>query len=577
MDREILSYQGAKLLFALISFLTLIEGLCIIGQSVFLAGLISSLFSGRSFFSEGDQIVLFFIAVTVRYLCVLLIRTAAYRFADRTSSDMRRIFLDRLFQVGPKAVKKEGTGTLVSLSLEGVSQARQYLELFIPKLAANGILPVMILVFVFLKDPVSSLILLITMPVLILFMILLGLAAQKKMDDRWTSYRILSNHFLDSLRGLPTLRYLGLSKIHAKSIERVSDRYRKMTMGTLRLAFLSSFALDFFTMLSIAFVAVSLGLRLVDGHILLDPALTVLILAPEYFLPVRELGQDYHATLDGKEAAHKLNHLNNQLQKEPTNDDAVSFPEKEWGTGSTMVFENISAAYSDGNGKEALKGISFKINGFEKIGIVGASGAGKSTFIDVISGFLKPSSGCVTINGSQVTLEDSDWHDQITYIPQHPYLFSGSLKENIAFYAPQATDSEIHSALQAAGLESLVDRLPRGLEEKIGAGGRTLSGGQEQRVALARAFLCNRPILLLDEPTAHLDIETEYELKETMIRLFENKLVFMATHRLHWMDQMDRLIVVDDHTIKESGTQDQLILKNGTYAALVRSQLEGIL
>lgn len=575
MDREILSYKGAKFLLAFISCLTFIEGLCIISQSVFLAGLVSGLFSGRSFFSMGNQTVLFFIVLAVRYFCILLIKTITYKFADRTSSDLRKVFLNRLFAAGSKAVKKEGTGTLVSLSLEGVAQARQYLELFIPKMVANGILPVMILIFVFLKDPLSGVILLVTMPVLIVFMILLGLAAQKKMDDRWASYRILSNHFLDSLRGLPTLRYLGLSKTHAKSIERVSDKYRQMTMGTLRLAFLSSFALDFFTMLSIAFVAVSLGLRLVDGHILLEPALAVLILAPEYFLPVRELGQDYHATLDGKEAAHKLSSYGKSAESQAADRESDHFLEK-WNIQSELTFENVSAVYSDGHGRKALDGISLHISGFEKIGIIGESGAGKSTLIDLIGGFIQPNSGLVKVDGRPVSTGDSDWQKQITYIPQHPYLFSGSLKENIAFYAPDATDRKIESAVQAAGLESLVGRLPHGLEEKIGSGGRALSGGQEQRVALARAFLCNRPILLLDEPTAHLDIETEYDLKETMIRLFEGKLVFMATHRLHWMEQMDRLIVMSGGRIEESGTQEELLHENGAYTALVRSQLEGI-
>jgi ATP-binding cassette subfamily C protein CydD len=575
MDRDILTYPGARRLFVSAAFLTLIEGLCIIGQAGLLAGLVSDLFTGRSISSMGNQIVLFFIVLAIRHLCVLTIKSLSFRFAERTSKSMRKRFLNKLFFTGSEQIRTGGSGTLVTLTLEGVAQVRHYLELFIPKIVANGILPLMILVYVLTKDWLSALILFLTMPVLIIFMILLGLAAQKKMDDRWASYRVLSNHFLDSLRGLPTLRYLGLGKIHAKTIERVSDKYRKMTMGTLKLAFLSSFALDFFTMLSIAFVAVALGLRLIDGHILLEPALTVLILAPEYFTPVRELGQDYHATLDGKEAAEKINHIAPQQEKEETTGEEASADRWQWSDHAILKLNEVSAVYQDSNGKKALNDISFSARGDETIGIIGSSGAGKSTLIDVIGGFLATASGHIEVNGVPGSFASGAWRKQVTYIPQHPYIFSASLGENVAFYQPDASGNQIREAVRAAGLDQLVKEFPGGLDEKIGAGGRPLSGGQEQRVALARAFLCNRPVLLLDEPTAHLDIETEYELKQTMIRLFKGKLVLMATHRLHWMDQMDRILVIDRGRIVESGPQDELIRKNGVYTRLVRSQLEG--
>jgi ATP-binding cassette subfamily C protein CydD len=420
----------------------------------------------------------------------------------------------------------------------------------------------------------SGILLLLTMPVLIVFMILLGLAAQKKMDDRWASYRVLSNHFIDSLRGLPTLYYLGISKLHKRTINRVSDKYRTMTMGTLRLAFLSSFALDFFTMLSIAFVAVALGIRLVDGHILLEPALIVLILAPEYFLPVRELGQDYHATLDGKEAAQQLNAYTRKDGVTEFHSENFSTPDH-WSDKAKLAIENCSVKYEDGS-KPALKDLMINFSGFEKVGIIGPSGAGKSTLIDFVSGFIQHGSGTIKMNGKTISFASNKWRHQVTYIPQHPYLFSASFRDNIAFYSPEATDQQIRQAAEAAGLDLLIRSFPQGMNERIGNGGRQLSGGQEQRVALARAFLCDRPILLLDEPTAHLDIETEYELKEPMLRLFANKLVLLATHRLHWMEQMDRILVIRDGQIVETGNQDQLIQTNGIYRAMVRSQLEGI-
>lgn len=574
MNREIFTFHGARLLFLIVSLLTGLEGIFIIVQAVMLAGTVSGLFSGQSIFSMENQIALFFLAVVLRYFCKLVIQSLTFRFADRTGSEMRNQFLKKIFTRGLPSIKNEGTGTLVSLAIEGVPKARKYLELFLPKMAANGILPIMILCFVATKDILSAVILLVTIPVLILFMILLGLAAQKKMDERWASYRVLSNHFLDSLRGLPTLRYLGLSRVHEMSIRRVSDKYRQMTMRTLSLAFLSSFALDFFTMLSIAFVAVALGLRLINGQILLDPALVVLILAPEYFLPVRELGQDYHATLDGKEAVHKLKHF--AEDGDAALADIVDHRVERWSQGSRLTFHAVSAKYGQSRGTPVLDNLSFSLSGFEKVGIIGASGAGKSTLINVISGFIAPSSGQIQINGEPVDLAGQAWRKQITYIPQHPYLFSGSIGDNIAFYAPEASNAEIRQAIQAAGLAPFVSSLPMGLDEVIGSGGRAISGGQEQRMALARAFLCRRPILLLDEPTAHLDIETEYALKESMIPLFSGKLVILATHRLHWMDQMDRILVINHGRLQESGTQDELLRRRGAYTKLVRTQLEGM-
>lgn len=197
--------------------------------------------------------------------------------------------------------------------------------------------------------------------------------------------------------------------------------------------------------------------------------------------------------------------------------------------------------------------------------------------IDLLSGFLTPSSGEFQVNGKKLTtLSQVHWQRQITYIPQHPYLFHDTVLNNIRFYYPEATEKEVEEAAERAGLTEVIQSLPQGFETIIGEGGRTLSGGQEQRIALARAFLGNRPVIMLDEPTAHLDIETEYELKETMLQLFNGKLVFFATHRLHWMLDMDLIIVLDQGKIVEIGTHEELIGKNSTYYQLVKTQMEGI-
>lgn len=571
MDKTLLSYKGIKPVLAGLAILTAIQSIIIIIQAYFLADAISSLFGGDLFAIVFKKLAIFFIAIVVRQLINILKKNMAYRFAARTSEGFRKSLLQKLFQLGPHFVKEEGSGQTVTLVIEGIMKFRRYLELVLPKFMNSAIIPVMICIFIFLKDIRSSVILILSFPILIVFMILLGLAAKSKADRQYESYQMLSNHFVDSLRGLETLKYLGLSKQHINKIIIVSERYRRATMGTLRIAFLSSFALDFITMLSIATVAVFLGIGLINGTMELHKALTILILAPEYFLPIREVGADYHATLDGKEAGKKVQEI---IDKESLQQKQETIPL--WKPTSTFSVKGISIHLSDSD-RPALQNIQFSVSGSKKIGIIGASGAGKSTLIDLLSGFLTPSSGEFQVNGKKLTtLSQVHWQRQITYIPQHPYLFHDTVLNNIRFYYPEVTEKEVEEAAERAGLTEVIQSLPQGFETIIGEGGRTLSGGQEQRIALARAFLGNRPVIMLDEPTAHLDIETEYELKETMLQLFNGKLVFFATHRLHWMLDMDLIIVLDQGKIVEIGTHEELIGKNSTYYQLVKTQMEGI-
>ncbi|MGG0754758.1 thiol reductant ABC exporter subunit CydD [Brevibacillus laterosporus] len=587
MGKNLLGYKGIVPVLIAVAVLVLIQSLSILYQAKWLAEVISALFAGQKLQELYMGLGLFLLAFLVRHLTNLLQQKIAYRFAMKTGSDVRKSLMEKLFLLGPRFAKTQGTGNVVTLVIEGVAQFRTYLELIIPRMVSTAFTPWVILAYVAWQDMISGIILLVTMPILIVFMILIGLAAKGKMDRQWKSYRILSNHFVDALRGLETLKYLGLSRTHSKTIERVSDRYRSATMGTLRVAFLSSFALDFFTMLSVACVAVSLGLRLISGEIFLLTGLTVLILAPEYFLPIRMVGADYHATLNGKEAGEAIQAI---LQKQVAQDkkDDANVTINEWTKESSLVLTSIGMKHESNTNsiqveeahmeaKPSLRDISFTITGKQKIGIIGESGAGKSTLIDVLAGFLVPTSGQMELNEQRISsLCQPEWQSQTTYIPQHPYIFSSSFYDNVKFYSPLASDEQVEKAIQAAGLGDLFNSLPRKGEERIGNGGRALSGGQEQRVALARAFLSNRPIILLDEPTAHLDIETEYELKETMLSLFEDKLVLLATHRLHWMPDMDLIIVLEQGTIKEIGTHAELLAKQGTYYQMIVMQGEEI-
>lgn len=568
MDKSLFKYKGFKIVMVALMILSIIQGFSIIMQAIYLAGSLSDLFAGHSFQEVRGQLLGFLIMIAVRYLITAVKSRIAYLFAAKTGTAYREAVIEKLFQLGSGFLSQMGSGQTVTLMMEGVAKFRRYLELFIPKFSSMAVIPLMIGIYMLFVDLKSAIVLGVTFVILICFMILLGWAAQKNADAKWESYEKLSNHFVDSLRGIETLRYLGISRRHEKQIAFVSENYRKSTMSTLRVAFLSSFALDFFTMLGVATIAVFLGVQLIDGTMMLYPALLSLILAPEFFLPVREIGTDFHASLDGQEAGKALQ----EVLDIPVSHETSSTI-KEWSTDSELILNGVVIKGEEERERLCIDK-KIELSGASNIGVIGASGSGKSTFVSLLGGFLEAQAGDIQVNKQDISsLAQTAWREQVTFIPQHPYIFNLSLRENIRFYRPTATEAEVIEAAERAGLNDLIDSLEFGLDAFVGESGRQMSGGQEQRVALARAYIEERPVMLLDEPTAHLDIETESELKETMLPLFENKLVVLATHRLHWMNEMDWVIVLDKGQVVEQGLPHELFAKKGTYYQLVQAQL----
>lgn len=563
------TYPGSGLVHSILTLLILGEAVAVIAQAYYLARAITFLFQGIPIVEVLTDIGFFFIAFVIRYIISHIETAVAERFAATSAKLLRDELMHVYFERNISFVQKMGTGHLVTLAMEGVDDVKKYVEIIGIRMIKTVIIPVLIVIYVYFYDPISSIILVVSVPIVVIFMILLGMAAEKMADKQYETYTRLSNHFIDSLKGLETLTYLGKSRDHAKKVFRVSSEYRKATMKTLRVAFLSSFALDFFTSLSIAFVAVGLGFRLIEGEILLLPALTILILAPEYFSPIKQVGKDYHATLDGQIAMAEIDELIATQKGEEMKETTKPIL---WNEDSKIEFDKVSVEI---DGKNLLQSISFQANrGW--VGIVGASGAGKSTLINLLAGRIESARGTIKINNEVVaSLNYAAWFENIAYIPQHPYIFPLSLADNIRFYQPNTSDSEVKTIIEKIGLQDLVLELPNGIYEKIGEGGRTLSGGQEQRIAIARALLSEKSIILLDEPTAHLDIETEYEIKQLMLELFNDKLVFLATHRLHWMKEMDQIIMLQDGRQVEYGSHKDLLKKHGKYAQFINWKEEG--
>ena len=566
LDKRLFKFPGARQALGVLSLLTLIQALAIIGQGRFLSVAITDLWGGHQLTSIGMVLVWFMLAYLLRQVMGVAKQYALAPFADKTTASLQTQLTQKYAALGPRTVANQGTGKSVTLAVEGIDQVHDYLTLVLVKLFDMSITPWLILLYITTINFKEAVFLFVIYPVIVIFMIVLGLAAQAKADREYETFNRLSNHFVDSLRGLTTLKQLGLAKQYAQNIYDVSEDHRKATMSTLKIAILSTFALDFFTTLSIAVVALFLGLGLMDGATHLLPALTILVLAPEYFLPIRNFANDYHATLNGKNALADIMTLLEQPVAPETN--RYVRQSQRWQATDTLTLEQVSFSYPNAD-RPALQQINLTLTGHAKVALVGTSGSGKSTLLNLLGGFLV-GDGDVKINEQALPhLQQRQWQEQIQVLPQHPYIFHDTLRANLAFYAPNQRDEDLIAVLQQVGLADWFASLPDGLDTLIGEGAMQTSGGQAQRIGLARIMLDEeRRVLLLDEPTAHLDIETEALLKETMLPVFDNRLVIFATHRLHWLRQMDWIIVMRDGQIAEQGTLADLIANNGYFVTL---------
>lgn len=561
IDKQLFKIDGAGSILKKLAGLEILQAFFIVGQALALASVLSKLWAGESL--DWLLLLTFAACFIARQLINTLRDSMLEKYSGQVAEELRQKLLDKVFRDGQALVQKQGTGSLITMSLDGVDEVRQYIKLIYSKVLTMMIVPVLIFVGMLFLSWTSAVILLVMYPLIVLFMIILGHAAQDRAIKQFGNFQVLSNNFIDSLRGIDTLKYLGLSKRYSKSIFNLSEGFRKKTMAVLKVAMLSTFALDFFTTLSIAIIAVFLGFDLMNGKIALFPALGILILAPDYFLPIRDFAGDFHATLNGKNAFKRINELIN-LPEEKTNDLSL----KTWSAQDQLKIKNLKFTYQKGT---EIGPVSLQVQVFKKIGIIGMSGSGKTSLINLLSGFLTPDQVQIELQGQKTTtMNIPAWQRQMTYIPQEPYVFTKSLRENIAFYNPQASDDEIKQAIHIMGLDALLNDLPNGLDTVIGRGKRVLSGGQSQRIALARAFLDpKRKIMIFDEPTAHLDIETEIDLKKRMMPLMQNKLVFFATHRLHWLKEMDYILVMDHGQLVEQGSYEQLQQNQGYFCKLM--------
>ena len=563
LDRNVKSLPGGKRTIALCFGTSLAIALLITAEALSLSTAVSALWKGAALKQQAGLIALFALCFALRHLVVYLRDGKTDDFSRAACRSLRTQALEALFDAGAATVQLHGTGSVVSTLVEGTNQVQRYLSIIIAKVTDMMVVSVVLSCAIAVLDPISGIICLVMLPCIVFYMRLLGSHAKDQAKLQLGTYRQLANHFTDALRGVATLSVFGAGSTFAETVYERSEQLRLATVRVLRTATLSSLVLDLFRVFALAAAAIMLGFRLMDGSVQLMPALAVLIMVPELFAAVRRYSTDFHANLDGR---NQLAAILDIIALTPERS-SVAYPPTP--TPPTLSIDNLSFSYEAGT--DALANIAFDVSGPLKIGIVGESGSGKSTLAHVLAGFSQPYKGAITVNGTRgETLCCESWRKRVAYIPQQPHLFNATLRENVALYAPAASDDEVVRAIHLAGLDETFAQLDNGLDTLLGEGARGLSGGQAQRVALARAFLdSTRDVLVFDEPTAHLDIETELELKRNILDLMEGKVTFFATHRLHWLNDMDLVLVLDDGKLVEAGTPERLLAQGGVLAKLV--------
>ncbi|MFI1533871.1 thiol reductant ABC exporter subunit CydD [Streptomyces anandii] len=536
IDPRLLRYARATRVFliAVVGLGALGAGL-VVAQAMLIAEVVVGAFQHHLTVAELRTPLLLLVAVALgRALVSWLTELAAHRAGAAVKSELRGRLLDRAAALGPGWLSGQRTGSLVALATRGVDALDDYFSRYLPQLGLAVVVPAAVLARIVTEDWVSAAILVGTLPLIPVFMMLIGWATQSRMDRQWRLLSRLSGHFLDVVAGLPTLKVFGRAKAQAESIRRITAEYRRATMRTLRIAFLSSFALELLATLSVALVAVTIGMRLVNGDMDLYIGLVILVLAPEAYLPLRQVGAQYHAAAEGLAAAEDIFAV---LETPLPQTGSKAVPAR-----AALAFEGVSVRYP-GRSTDAVTDVSLTVRPGETVALVGPSGAGKSTLLNVLLGFVPLTGGRVRIGGVDLTEADpGQWRSHVAWVPQRPHLYAGTIAENVRLARPDADAAAVRRALKDAGALEFVDALPDGLDTVLGEDGGGLSAGQRQRLALARAFLADRPVLLLDEPTAALDGATEAEVVEAVRRLAVGRTVLLVVHRPALLGVADRVV-----------------------------------
>ena len=560
--KALLEHKGQLLLLGLTC---LVESLSIVGQAWFFGTLINNfIFLENTLADEMNTILYLTIAIIVRLLAHYIQEAVANRLGTAVKASFREHALEHMFKLGVQ--HKERHGDVIHLLTDGLEQVDAYVARYIPQILYAIMIPLIMGIAIVDALPIIGIILVVTVPLIPFFMILIGKQADRLNKEQWERMSFLSGHFLDVLQGITTLKLFGRAKDQIKVIGRLSEEFKDSTLKVLRVAFLSALVLELVSTISTALIAVYLGLTLLDGEIAFFPAFFILLLAPEFYTPFRQLGAAFHTGMAGKTSILKYEDFMNREPSLP-----IGGTTRLDGSAEHIEIKDLTFTYK--NSDNGVRHITLEAKRNAPIMLVGESGAGKSTIAHIVGGFLQAPHGTVTVDGHDICDLNIDWwRQQITYVSQHPHIMKGTLREVLSF-GMNVSDKEILDACKEVQLLDVISRHADGLDAVIGEGGLGLSGGERQRVALARAFLRKGQVLILDEVTAHLDVKTESIISTAIQQLMKDKIVIIIGHRLQTMHWASKLYVLKQGIIIQQGSYEELVAVDGYFKDLVASGL----
>ena len=524
----------------------IVVALLVLVQAVLLARVAARSFDGASLAAVAWPLVGLCAVVTARAAGAWAFEVVGRRAASDVVSQLRTELVEARLARSPTALDGTRSAELATAAVSGIDALETTFARYLPQVVLAVVVPLAVLALVASVDLVAAGAMLVTLPLVPVFMWLVGRYTERRARERWQALALLSNHFLDVVRGLPTLRAFNRGRAQVERIGEVSEEYRRATMGTLRVAFLSGAVLELAATLGIALVAVVVGVRLVDGRIAFEPALTVLVLAPELYLPLRNLAAQFHASADGTAVAARL------LDLAETDESARPTAAAPDPRTAPIVLEHVSFSYP-GRDVDVLHGIDLELRAGETVALVGPSGTGKSTVLSLLLAFAQPSAGRILVGDVDLAAVDpTDWRRHTAYVPQHPTLFRGTVADNVRLGDPNADDERVRRAAELAGADDFVCQLPDGYETLVGEGARQLSTGERRRIALARAFVRDAPLILLDEPTADLDPERAGQIADAIDRLRVGRTVLLVAHRPELAARADRIVRMESGRLSDA-------------------------